>query len=140
MRRVRAFGILLLLSCSVAKADACARGEFEAVVDQASETLVQLNQKNTPMFQAKLRSLKDKRGWSHDQFIKEGAPFVRDATIAGLDDTSQQLLVTINAQGNADGADCKVLGELRAAMTRLVETQNSKWAYMFDKLDKELAK
>jgi predicted dithiol-disulfide oxidoreductase (DUF899 family) len=123
----------------LAWATACARTEFEAVVDQASATLVQLNQKNTPAFQARLRALKDKRGWSHDQFIKEGAPFVRDDTIAGLDDKSQQLLIKINTQGNSDGADCKVLDELRAAMGSLVETQNAKWTYMFEKIDKAMA-
>ncbi len=131
---------MFFASAATAFAAACPRTDFEAIVDEASATLVQLNQKNTPVFQAKLRALKDKRGWSHEQFIKEGAPFVRDDTIASLDDTSQQLLVTINTQSNGDGADCKALADLRAAMSRLVETQNLKWSYMFDKIEKELGK
>lgn len=131
--------LLWLVVAGAAKAQTCARADFEAVIDQASATLVQVTQKNAPAFQAKLRALKDKRGWSNDQLMKEGAVYVRDETIAGYDDRSEQLLIKINSQGGAS-ADCKVLDELRAAMSALVETQTAKWAYMVDKIDKELAR
>jgi hypothetical protein len=131
--------LVWLIAALPAVGQTCDRGEFEAVVDQASQTLVLLTQKNTPTFQGKLRSLKDKRNWTPDQFVKEGSPFVRDDQIAAYDDKSEQLLIKINSQGDAK-ADCKVLGELKAAMAALLETQNAKWAYMFDKIDKELAK
>src|ERR1700730_8105308 len=45
----------------------CAKADFEAVVDDAAAALRDLNLKNKPNFQEKLRQLKDKRGWSHDQ-------------------------------------------------------------------------
>ena len=131
--------LLWLVVAGAAKAQTCARADFEAVIDQASATLVQVTQKNAPAFQAKLRALKDKRGWSNDQLMKEGAVYVRDETIAGYDDRSEQLLIKINSQGGAS-ADCKLLDELRAAMSALVETQTAKWAYMVDKIDKELAR
>ena len=131
--------LLWLVVADAAKAQTCARADFEAVIDQASATLVQVTQKNAPAFQAKLRALKDKRGWSNDQLMKEGAVYVRDETIAGYDDRSEQLLIKINSQGGAS-ADCKLLDELRAAMSALVETQTAKWAYMVDKIDKELAR
>jgi hypothetical protein len=131
--------LLLLAATGLASAQTCARADFEAVVDQASATLVQVTQKNAPAFQAKLRALKDKRGWSNDQLIKDGAAFVRDETIAGYDERSEQLLIKINSQGG-ESADCKVLDGLRAAMAALVETQTAKWAYMVDKIDKELAR
>jgi hypothetical protein len=121
------------------QAQTCPRDAFEAVVDEASSTLVTLNQKHTPAFQAKLRQLKDKRGWSQEQFIKEGAPYVQDTAIAAFDEKSQQLLIKINSQ-NTETADCRLLTDLKAAMSTLVETQHAKWAYMFDKLDKDLAK
>ena len=35
--------------------------------------------------------------------------------------------------------DCAVLLELRARMKVLVDTQTAKWAYMFQKIDAELA-
>ena len=63
----------------------CAKADFEAVVDDAAGALRDLNLQNKPAFQEKLRQLKDKRGWSHDAFLKEAAPFVRDDKIAVYD-------------------------------------------------------
>lgn len=137
-------GLILLGAASVGTADAvsaqtCARADFEAVVDLASATLVQVAQQNAPLFQQKLRTLKDKRGWSTEQLMKDGAPFVRDEQIAAFDEKSEQLLIKINGQAS-DTADCNVLADLKGAMAALIETQGQKWAYMFDKIDKELAK
>ena len=123
---------------------ACARAEFEAVVDDAGEALRRLTQKNTPDFQARLRALKEKRGWSHEQFMAEGATYVRDDEIAGYDEKSATLLARINGAGgdvtNAGATDCARLAELKANMGALVELQNAKWAHMFGKIDAELAK
>lgn len=127
-----------------AQAPACSKGDFEAVVDEAAGALRTLNQQNTPQFQAKLRQLKDKRGWSHEQFMKEASPYVRDEAIAGFDQKSEEFLARITSggqsQSSAAAPDCALLVELRAAMKALVDTQKSKWAYMFDKIDKELSK
>ena len=101
--------------------------------------LVTQTRTNTPTFQSKLRALKEKRGWSNDQLIKEGAAFVRDDKIAAYDEQSEQLLLKINTQGG-DSADCKVLADLKSSMGRLVEAQQAKWKYMFDKIDTELAR
>ncbi len=122
----------------------CAKAEFEAVVEQAAGSLRDLNAKNKPAFQEKLRSLKDKRGWPHDVFLKEAAPFVRDEKIAELDQSTDELLTAISKLGDegatAASPDCALLLELRARMTLLVETQTAKWAYMFGKIDTELWK
>jgi predicted dithiol-disulfide oxidoreductase (DUF899 family) len=139
VRTVGLTAILMGIVALPAVAQTCARDQFEAVVDEASSTLVVMNQKNTPTFQAKLRTLKDKRGWSQDQFLKDGAMFVRDPTIADFDEKSQQLLIKINSQ-NTETADCKLLADLKAAMSELVSTQNAKWTYMFGKIEQELAK
>jgi hypothetical protein len=127
-----------------AQAPVCERVDFETVVDAASDTLRDLNQQNTAVFQTKLRQLKDKRGWSHDQFLKEGAPFVADEKIAAFNDKSEDLLARINGSGASSGSaekpDCTVLASLRATMRDLVETQTEKWVYMFAKIDAELGK
>jgi len=141
--------LLMLGLASAAHAQAgapaapCVKSEFEAVVDEAAAALRDLNQTNRPAFQEKLRQLKDKRGWSHDQFLKEATPYVRDPKIAVFDQDSEQLLSDISAQGQ-EGAeartpDCALLTELRARMKVLVETQTAKWTYMFEKLDAALA-
>lgn len=139
----------LLLAASAAgkasaQAPACAKTDFEAVVNEAGGALRDLNRENTPRFQNKLRELKDKRGWSNDQFLKEAEPFVRDGDIVAYDQKSEQLLNRITGGGQQGSAaatpDCAVLAELRAAMKVLVETQKAKWTHMLAKIDKELAK
>jgi hypothetical protein len=126
-----------------AQAPACARSDFEAVVNEAGAVLRDLNRQNTPLFQAKLRQLKDKRNWSNDQFLKEAEPFVRDDRILGFDQKSESLLARItggDTAGPSEAPDCSVLAGLRTAMTELVDTQKAKWTYMFAKIEKELAK
>ncbi len=142
--RAGLFGLGIALIChgltvGPSAAETCQRADFEAVVDEASNTLLQLTQANTPTFQAKLRSLKAKRNWTNDQLMTEGAAFVRDDKIAAYDQQSEQLLIKINSQ-SGEGVDCKVLAGLREAMRTLVETQQAKWKYMFDKIDAELAR
>jgi hypothetical protein len=126
-----------------AAAGDCQRADFEAVVDDAAAALRDLNMKNKPDFQEKLRKLKDKRGWSHDQFLTEAAPFVRDDKIAVFDQQSDQLLNDISSLGqegaDAKTPDCALLHELRARMKVLVDTQTAKWSYMFEKLNAALA-
>lgn len=122
----------------------CARGDFEAVVDEAAESLRELNQTNKPTFQEKLRLLKDKRGWNHEQFLKAAAPFVQDDNIREYEQNSNRLLDRISAMGQegsvAKAPDCKLLAELHGHMKALVEAQQAKWSYMFGKLDAELSK
>ncbi len=104
-------------------------------MDEAAASLRDLNNKNRPDFQERLRKLKDKRGWDNDQFLKEAAPFVKDDAIEVFDNKTNDLLAEISSMGQegatANVPDCEVLGKLRTQMALLVDTQVSKWAYMF---------
>jgi hypothetical protein len=128
----------------VAAEPPCSKADFEAVVDEAAAALRTLNHQNTPQFQAKLRQLKDKRGWSHEQFLVEAAPFVRDDAIAGFDQKSEDFLARITqggqSQATAGALNCGLLVELRGSLASLVETQKAKWSYMLEKINAELAK
>lgn len=123
---------------------ACTRDDFEAVVDEAADGLRQLNQKNRPEFQERLRKLREKRGWNQDRFIVEAAPFVRDEKIEDYDARSDDALRQVTAMGQegaqAKKPDCRMLAELRGYMRALVDIQTEKWRYMFDKIDAELGK
>ncbi len=140
--------IIAAVSCMAAvtavQAGPCAKSDFEAVVDEAAGALRDLNTANKPKFQEKLRKLKDKRGWAHEVFLKEAAPFVADEKINAYDQQSNTLLEKIATGGEAGAAaatpDCAVLETLRASMKTLVETQTTKWTYMNTKLDAELGK
>lgn len=122
----------------------CGKADFEVVVDEAAASLRDLNFKNRPLFQEKLRTLKDKRHWTHDQFMQEAAPFVKDDKITEYDQSTEELLSSIATMGQEGAAakspDCALLLELRARMKQLVDTQTAKWAYMFEKIETELWK
>ncbi len=136
--------IVLIAAQARVHAAACTRGDFEAVVDEAAAALRDLNQKHRPDFQEKLRQLKEKRGWSHDEFMKEAVSYVKDEKIEVYDRSSNELLDKISTMGQegavAKTPDCAVLQDLRGRMAKLVETQTAKWTYMFDKLGAELEK
>lgn len=123
--------------------ETCSKAEFESAVDHAAEQLRDLNNKNRPEFQAKLRQLKEKRGWDDNRFLREAAPFVKDDRIAVFDATTNDLLASISSLGqegaNAPEPNCTMLSELRGHMQVLIETQHDKWRYMFEKLDAEIA-
>jgi hypothetical protein len=129
---------------ALAQAAQCSKADFEVVVDEAAGALRDLALQNTPQFQARLRQLKTKRGWSDEQFLKEAEPLVRDEKITGFDQKSEELLARITGAGQAEASsgtpDCALLGGLRASMGTLVETQKAKWSYMFEKIDGELHK
>lgn len=142
-----AAGLLALavaLLPAAARAQDCKRSDFVEVVDAAADALRTLNARNRPDFQGRLRQLKDKRGWSQDEFIASAEPFVRDEQIETYDRTSEELVAKIatlgQKGGNAATPDCNLLGELRGYMAELVRAQQSKWTYMFAKIDAELRK
>jgi predicted dithiol-disulfide oxidoreductase (DUF899 family) len=143
MRWRTGIGVGVLLAALVGgevRAQGCSRAEFEAVVDQASAKLRDLVQRNTAEFQGKLRALKAKRGWTHDQFMSEGARFVRDDRIAEYDERSETLLARINSDSASKTPDCTMLGDLKATMATLIEVQEAKWRHMSSTIDAELAK
>jgi transcriptional regulator with XRE-family HTH domain len=133
-----------MVAMATGAAAQCQRADFEAVVDEAAGALRDLNAANKPKFQEKLRRLKEKRGWSQEQFLKEAAPLVADDTIAAHDRQSSELLSRIAAGGEEGAAaatpDCAMLTSLRDSLRVLVEAQTSKWTHMNGKIDGELAK
>ena len=122
----------------------CTREAFESVVGQSAAALRDLTSKNRPAFQARLRDLKDKRGWSHDQFLKLGAPIVQDERTEAFDKQSSALLADIERMGAEGSAapkpDCAALARLRDRMEALVDAQKQKWAYLIEKVERELAR
>jgi hypothetical protein len=122
----------------------CTRDAFESVVGQSAAALRDLTGKNRPLFQARLRELKDKRGWAHDQFLKLAAPIVQDEKTDAYDKQSSALLADIERMGAEGSAaptpDCAALARLRDRMEALVEAQREKWAYLIGKVDRELGR
>jgi hypothetical protein len=97
---------------------------------------------NRPVFQIRLRELKDKRGWDHSQFLREAAPIVQDERTDAYDKQSATLLDEIERMGAegsaAETPDCAALARLKGRMQALVDAQRGKWAYLIDKVEREL--
>jgi hypothetical protein len=129
---------------ALSQGSACAKADFEAVVNAAGAALRDLAQQNLPLLQGKLRQLKDKRSWSTEEFQKQADPLVRDETVAGYDKKSEDLVARITGGGGRSeletAPDCAVLTGLQADLQLLVETQQAKWTHMLAKVDQELAK
>ena len=135
---------MLLLPMATGGAQACAKADFEAVVTDAANALRDLNQKYKPPYQARLKDLKEKRGWSYDQFLKEAAPLVQDAKIAEYDERTAAFLEKIQTMGtegaNTAEPQCAALAEVQRVMKALVDVQKDKWAYLFGRIEQELAR
>lgn len=140
------FAVTTLAGIGAGAAEApanCTRADFENVVEEAVGQLRDLNTQNRPIFQEKLRQLRDKRHWSHDEFIENAKPFVKDDSTTAFDQKTNELLSAIASMGqvgtSSEAPNCALMQDLRQRMKMLVDTQTAKWAYMFKKLDAELA-
>jgi hypothetical protein len=120
----------------------CTREAFEQAVGQSAAALRDLTGVNRPVFQIRLRELKDKRGWDHSQFLREAAPIVQDERTDAYDKQSATLLDEIERMGAegsaAETPDCAALARLKGRMQALVDAQRGKWAYLIDKVEREL--
>ena len=132
------------LSAAGAQDLGCTREAFESAVGQSAALLRDLTHENRPMFQARLRELKEKRGWDHTQFLREAAPIVQDERTDTYDKQSSTLLEDIQRMGAEGSAaptpDCAALAQLKDRMQALVDAQRGKWAYLIQKVEQELAR
>src|SRR5262249_11993929 len=111
---------------------ACAREGFAPAVDRARAALRQLNAENTPRLRAKLRELKEFRGWPDGGFEERAYEILQDERMASLDAQANDLLAKLDTLGTVDpGAepDCAKLEELRAVGIELQATVKAKTSY-----------
>lgn len=130
----------------------CGQAAFAAVVSEASAQLNAMNSQGKVDFQQKLQRLRERRGWSHEEFIAEATPFVQNDEIAAFDQDSQHLLANVAELGapapvqasltglsaGSDGDHCAMLAKLRGLMVKLVENTKAKWAFMIGRVDSAL--
>jgi hypothetical protein len=122
----------------------CTREAFEQAVGLSAAALRDLTGVNRPVFQIRLRELKEKRGWDYSQFLREAAPIVQDARTDAYDKESASLLDEIERMGAEGSAaatpDCDALVRLKSRMQALVDSQRGKWAYLIEKVERELGR
>jgi hypothetical protein len=122
-------------------APSCARADFALTVDRAGAALRQLNADNAPRLRAKMRELKEVRGWPDAGFEEKAYEILQDERMAALDMQANDLLAKLDALGTVDPSaepDCAKLQELTATSLELQATMKAKAAYTFSKLDQML--
>lgn len=130
-----------LAGTSQAAAQACTNAEFAAAVDAAGVSLRSFNMEAAPKLQAKMRQLKEKKGWSEAEYEEKSTEYLRDDRTAELDATANDLLIKIDTLGRppeGKAPDCAGLDELRAAGVELLAVMKAKSTYTLGKIDAEL--
>jgi hypothetical protein len=122
-------------------ATSCTKDDFAKAVDQAGAALRALNAESAPRLKAKMRQLKEAKGWPEAGFEERAYAAVQDERVAMFDAQSNELLAKIDVLGTvpSSGAiDCAKLDELTAASIELQATIKAKSAYVLKKFDRML--
>jgi hypothetical protein len=137
---VRVFIILIFAAAgSQAFSQAqCDAGAFREAVASASASITQLHEKNNRVFQEKLQRLRTVNNWTDAEYVAMATPFVKDDTIASLDQANQALLAKVQSleavNADTETGRCAMLKELRVAMEMVVANTAAKWDHMISKL------
>jgi hypothetical protein len=140
MRRLvkMALAAAAVLGATPAPAATCSKDDFAQAVDRAGAQLRRLNAEHTPRLQAKIRKLKESKGWPDAGFEEKAYETLQDERIAAFDAQANDLLAKIDALGTFEpsaDAECAKLDELTAASLELQATVKAKAAYTLSKLD-----
>lgn len=130
------------LGSAQVQAASCSKDDFAKAVDLAGAALRKVSAESMPRIQAKLRQLKDKRGWPDQGFEEKAFASLQDERIAQFDSQANDLLSKLDNLGSfapATEADCARLEELNATSLELLATVKAKAAYSLSKLDQMLA-
>jgi len=135
------FAVLLCL-CAGSRVQACTAEDFAAAVDKSGAALRAFNAQALPKLQAKLKQLKDKKGWDDADYEEKALDTARDARTAKLDADAEDLILKIDMLGRPPTdapPDCTKLAELEAAGIELLAVMKAKSTYTLAKLDAAMA-
>ncbi len=130
------------LLSATATAASCSKDDFAKAVDLAGAALRKVSAESMPRIQAKMRQLKDKRGWPDQGFEEKAFAALQDERVAQFDSQANDLLSKLDNLGSfspSTDADCARLEELNATSLELLATVKAKAAYSLSKLDQMLA-
>ncbi|HEU4377152.1 MAG TPA: DUF1134 domain-containing protein [Hyphomicrobiaceae bacterium] len=122
---------------ALATAQSCAKEDFAQAVDRAGAQLRKLNAEQIPQVQAKIRKLKEAKGWQDEKAYET----LQDERMASFDAQANDLLAKIDTLGTVDpaaGLQCGRLDELTAASLELQATVKAKATYTLSKVDQIL--
>lgn len=120
----------------------CSRADIADAVDRTGAALRRINSETFPALQAKMRQLKDLKGWSDSDYQEQAAMLLQDTRTEQLDVQANELLARIDVIGSekVDGpVACQRLDELEAVMTELSVVMRTKASYAAGRLDAMIA-
>ena len=138
--RTKALGVAVLLGLALAQAAEarmCTGSELSDAVDAAGAALRKVHADGMPAFQARVRQLAAKQGWSEAEAQEKAFALAQDARIEKFDADANDLLARIDTIGSGVGSgdiDCARIDELSAASLELQATMRAKSAYLLDRL------
>jgi hypothetical protein len=141
MRWLLAFAVVTAIQLTEAPsgiAASCTREDFAQAVDRAGAALRQLNAETAPKLRAKMRELKEARGWPDADYEEKAMQALQDERMAALDVQANDLLARLDTLGTVNPAsepDCAKLEELTATGLELQATVKAKAAYTLSKID-----
>jgi hypothetical protein len=128
---------------TLAQQTQCEASAFRETVALASASISELHERNNRTFQEELQKLRAANHWSEVEFIAKASPLVKDETTAAFDAANQALLAHVQSieAGNvgSEAGRCAVLGELKAALDKVIANTSAKWDHMLAKLAKASA-
>lgn len=130
--------LALVLAHAGARGATCTAEDFAAAVDKSGAQLRAFNAEALPKLQAKLKQLKQKKGWDEEKSLDS----VRDDRTTKLDAEAEDLIVKIDMLGRPPekgSPDCSKLTELEAAGIELLAVMKAKSTYTLGKLDAQIA-
>ena len=137
---VALLSLMLALASSSAQAQTaqCPPEQFRKVVDDAGAALRKINSDQRPKLEAGLRRLKDKHGWSEDDYADKANVLLSDAKSDDYDVKASELLAKldqISEQAQAGKAECTRLAELESTALELQATIRVKAQYMLARIE-----
>jgi hypothetical protein len=120
----------------------CTRGDIADAIDRTGETLRKINADTFPALQAKMRQLKEIKGWSEADYQEQAAMLLQDTRTEQLDVQSNDLLARIDSIGveRVEGVvACQRLDELEAITTELSVVMRTKASYASGRLEAMIA-
>lgn len=119
----------------------CTPAAFNAVFDDTSRALRDLNARSEQRFRDKLAKLGTRRGWSAQDRAVKGAAILHDKRVDSFNSEIETLIARMDslAAASGQGATCESLAELKRVRDQLLTLMGQKSGYLLAKLDAELA-
>ena len=130
--------IALLAGAGPVQAEPCTSEAFRKIVDDTGAALRRLHTETQPRLQSGFRRLKEKRGWSEDDYLDKANTLLTDEKSDVFDAKAGELLAKLDRLAEdapIAAPDCPRLAELEATAIELRAAVRAKTQYMLARIE-----